>query len=222
MMMEELVAELQQHYAPRVARRIEPGARPAVLVVDFARGWTDANSPMAAPLDAEVAAAAKLLRHARTHGIPVILTTVAYRPDEAAAAIVARKSPWVSCLQPGSPWTDIDPRLEVTGSDLVIVKKHSSAFFATDLVSQLIVRQVDTVLVCGCVTSGCVRATVVDAAQYGFLPVVVREAVGDRPRLAHEANLLDIEQRYGEVAALDAAIAYLSSASVSTMPRTTS
>jgi maleamate amidohydrolase len=217
MTIEQLVAEVKQHYAPRRAPGLEPGTRPAVLVVDFARGWTDPDSPMAASLDSEVGAAAQLLRHARRHGTPVILTTVAYRPDEAAATIVARKSPWVSCLQPGSPWTEIDPRLEVEARDLVILKKHSSAFFATDLASQLIIRRVDTLFVCGCVTSGCVRATVVDAAQYGFLPIVVRDAVGDRSRLAHEANLLDIEQRYGEVVTLDAAMAHLSSASVSSI-----
>jgi N-formylmaleamate deformylase len=166
---------------------------------------------MAAPLDAEVAATARLIQQAHRRGIPVVLTTVEYRPDEAAAVIVARKSPWVSCMQPGSPWTEIDSRLAVDADDLVIVKKHGSAFFATDLVSQLILRQVDTLFICGCVTSGCVRATVVDAAQYGFRPFVVREAVGDRSRLAHEANLLDIEQRYGEVVTLDTALACLSS-----------
>lgn len=210
MTVEELISELKQQYRSGVVRRLEPGPRPAILVVDFARGWTDAASPMAVPLDREIAATARLLRQAHRRGTPVIFTTVEYRADEAAAVIVARKSPWVSCMQPGSPWIRIDPRLRVEAGDLVVVKKHGSAFFATDLVSQLVLRQIDTLFICGCVTSGCVRATVVDAAQYGFRPFVIREAVGDRSRLAHEANLLDIEQRYGDVVSLDEALAWLS------------
>jgi maleamate amidohydrolase len=206
---DQLVSAFTQQYRTRAAPHLEPGGRAAVLVVDFARGWTDAASPMAAPLDEEVAATARLMAQAHRRGTPVVLTTVEYRPDEAAALILARKSPWVSCMQPGSPWTEIDPRLAMEPGDLVMVKKHASAFFATDLVSQLILRQVDTLFICGCVTSGCVRATVVDAAQYGFRPFVVRDAVGDRSRLAHEANLLDIEQRYGEVVTLDNALASL-------------
>jgi len=208
--LEQLVAELKKQYGSGVVRRLEPGRRPAILVIDFARGWTDKASPMAASLDDEVAATARLVHQAHKKGTPVIFTTVEYRPDEAGAVIVARKSPWVSCLQPGSPWCEIDGRLGVERSDVVLVKRHASAFFATDLASQLIVREVDTLFVCGCVTSGCVRASVVDAAQYGVRPFVVREAVGDRSRLAHEANLLDIEQRYGEVVSIDEVLAWLS------------
>jgi maleamate amidohydrolase len=93
--------------------------------------------------------------------------------------------------------------------DLIVSKKHGSAFFGTALASQLQLMNVDTLLICGCVTSGCVRATAVDASQSGFRPAVIREAVADRSPLAHEANLIDIEQRYGDVISLQRALDYL-------------
>jgi maleamate amidohydrolase len=94
-------------------------------------------------------------------------------------------------------------------SDLVVSKQHGSAFFGTELAPQLSERGIDTLLICGCVTSGCVRASAVDAAQHGFRPLVVREAVGDRSPLANEANLIDIDQRYGDVVTLKEALDYL-------------
>jgi maleamate amidohydrolase len=177
-----------------------------VLVVDFARGWTDPASPLALPADTEVEAAAALVAAARPAGLPVAFTTVAYAPGE-DMPIVLLKAPRVRCMAPGSPWVEIDPRLEVAAGERVVVKRHASAFFETDLAQWFGDRGVDTLLLAGCVTSGCVRASAVDAAQHGFRPLVVRDAVVDRSAQAHEASLIDIEQRYGDVIALDEALA---------------
>lgn len=207
-----LLSALRDHYPAGPAPRLGCGERPAVLIVDLVRGWTDPASPLAADLDETVAAAAQLLTAARSHGAPTVFTTVTYRPDDLDAPLV-RKAPRVACLEEGSPWTELDPRLGVLPDEHVLVKQGGSAFFGTGLAEQLDALRVDTVLLAGCVTSGCVRASAVDAAQHGFRSVVVRDACGDRSPLAHEANLLDIEQRYGDVVRLDDAERYLASLS---------
>jgi len=193
---------------PSSSPRVGFGRRPAVLAVDFACGWTDPAAPMAVPLEAAIDATACVIRAARPAGAPVIFTTYEVGPPGAASPLL-RKSPRVACMTPGSPWTRIDPRLPRLPDDYVLVKPAGSAFFATSLAAMLRTLHVDTVLVCGCVTSGCVRATAVDAAQHGLHTIVVREAVGDRSAAAHEANLLDIDQRYGDVVLMDEVIAWL-------------
>lgn len=199
-------------YAVDSAPQLGPGTAPGVLVVDFARGWTDAASPMALAVDAEVAAAAALVAAAHSAGAPVVCTTVAYAASDEGPIVLMRKAPRVRCMMEGEPWTEVDPRLGLRDGDRVVVKRHASAFFATDLAEWLQGEGVDTLLVAGCVTSGCVRASVVDAAQHDFRPLVVREAVADRSRLAHEANLADIDQRYGDVVALDEALEIITAA----------
>jgi maleamate amidohydrolase len=202
---------LDPGYQGAPAPRLGPGDVPGVLVVDFARGWTDAASPMALPVDREVAAAAALVDAAHAAGALVAYTTVEYAETD-DPPIVLLKAPRVRSMTPGSRWVEIDHRLRLGPDDRVVVKRHASAFFETDLADWLRTGGVDTLLVAGCVTSGCVRASVVDAAQHGFRPLVVREAVADRSPIAHEANLADIEQRYGDVVTLDEALAILSTA----------
>jgi maleamate amidohydrolase len=105
----------------------------------------------------------------------------------------------------------VDHRLPRLEQDIIISKKYGSAFFATSLAAQLQVLKIDTLLISGCVTSACVRASAIDAVQNGFRPIIVRETVGDRSVLAHEANLMDIEQRYGDVISMQEALQYLQS-----------
>ena len=142
--------------------------------------------------------------------MPAIFTTVEFDPQDAETNLLIRKAPAVAALARGSHWTNVDHRLPRHATDLVISKKHGSAFFGTDLAARLQAMQIDTLLIAGCVTSGCVRASAVDAAQYGFRPLVVREAVGDRSPLANEANLMDIAARYGDVISLEEAQEILS------------
>lgn len=191
------------------APRLGFGARPAVLVVDFARGWTDPASPMADDFDAPVEACAQLLAAARASATPIAFTIVAYDEDELDANLMLRKTPRVRMLTTGSPLIEVDPRLMPGAGELVLVKKHASAFFGTPLEAELRARGVDTILLAGCITSGCIRTTAADAAQLGFRPLVVREAVGDRSSAAHEAALEAINALYGDVVGLEDALAHL-------------
>jgi maleamate amidohydrolase len=189
--------------------RLGPGERAAVLVVDFARGWTDPESPLAGDFDRPIAAAVNLVAAARRHDVPVFFTTVAYEERELDEVLMLRKTPRVRALRTGSELTRIDPRLEPGADEPVLVKKHASAFFGTPLESELRSRRVDTLVVAGCITSGCIRTTACDAAQLGFRPLVVRDAVGDRTERAHEAALEAIDALYGDVVSLAEACAVI-------------
>ena len=198
-------------YLHREPITLGPGQRPAVLVVDFIEGFTSIQSPFGGPWDDAIAVTAELLRDAHRNDVPAIFTIVEFDPEDAETNLLIRKAPAVAALARGSHWTNIDHRLPRHATDLVISKKHGSAFFGTDLAARLQAMQIDTLLIAGCVTSGCVRASAVDAAQYGFRPLVVREAVGDRSPLANEANLMDIAARYGDVVSIEEARSYLQS-----------
>ena len=206
---DQLVEELRRGYLHKQPTALGPGVRPALLVVDFIEGFTNPESPFGGPWDEPVAHTAELLRVAHRKGIPAVFTTVEFDPPDLDANLLIRKAPAVAALARGSRWAEVDHRLPRTADDIVISKKHGSAFFGTDLAWRLETLEIDTLLIAGCVTSGCIRASAVDAAQYGFRPLVVRETVGDRSPLAHEANLLDIEARYGDVVSLDEARGYL-------------
>ena len=194
-----LVEELRRHYLHKEPTPLGPGARLALLVVDFIEGFTSIQSPFGGPWDEAIAHTANLLRDAHANYVPVIFTSVEFDSSDLETNLLIRKAPAVAALTRGSHWTNVDHRLPRHPTDLVISKKHGSAFFGTDLAARLQAMHTDTLLIAGCVTSGCVRASAVDAAQCGFRPLVVREAVGDRSVLAHEANLLDIAARYGDV-----------------------
>lgn len=208
---DQLLDAFRQAYPCGEPRDLGLGLRPAVLVVDFIEGFTNPESPMGGSWDREIECTRRLVACAHTSGVPVIYTTVELDPDDLANSLLYAKTPRIGILLAGSEWTAVDHRLAPAPQDLVVSKKHGSAFFGTRLAPQLQARNVDTLLICGCVTSGCIRATAVDAAQSGFRPAVVREAVGDRSILAHEANLIDIEQRYGDVITLERALDYLRS-----------
>jgi maleamate amidohydrolase len=184
------------------------GERPAVVVVDLLRGFTDPACPLGAEMDAVVAATRTLLDAARAAGVPVIFTTVVYdEANERAAAVFLRKVPALRVLRPGSEWIEVDPRLARRDGEPVLAKAFASAFFGTPLAAMLVGH--DSLVVCGASTSGCVRATVVDALQHNLAAIVPRECVGDRWERAHEASLFDIEQKYGDVMALDDVVAIL-------------
>jgi maleamate amidohydrolase len=181
------------------APRVGAGNAPALLLVDFARGWTSPDSPLSVPCADEVEAAADLLATARAGGVPVIFTTVAYDESDLDALLMLRKTPRVRQMRAGSPLTEIDPRLSPREDELVLTKKHASAFFGTPLASHLAARAVDTVVIGGLITSGCVRATAVDAAQHGFCALVVSDATADRSTEARRAALQTVDDLYGDV-----------------------
>jgi maleamate amidohydrolase len=186
------------------------GARPALLVIDVNVGFTDPASPLVCNLEDVVASIRRLLEEFRRTELPVVYTTVSYTEgDKVAAAAFIDKIPALLTLEAGSRWVEIDPRIAPLRGEPVLNKLFASAFFGTPLSSLLTAAGCDGVIVTGASTSGCVRATAVDALQHGFRPVVPREAVGDRNPAAHEANLYDIDTKYGDVVSVDDVVSHL-------------
>jgi maleamate amidohydrolase len=186
------------------------GNRPALVVVDMSIGFTDPSSPLHCDLEEVVSAIERLLIATRAARLPVVYTTVAY--DEAGkqtAAVFIDKVPALLTLEAGSRWVEIDPRLAPKAGETVVKKLFASAFYRTPLASLLASQQCDSLIVTGASTSGCVRATAVDALPHGYQVVVPREAVGDRNVAAHEANLYDIDAKYGDVLPVDEVLAFL-------------
>ncbi|MGM9474598.1 N-carbamoylsarcosine amidohydrolase [Pseudarthrobacter sp. YS3] len=189
--------------------RIGFGNRPALLVVDMIRGFTDARSPLAGDLDEQLKAAQELLGRARGAGVPIIFSTVAYDTDLQEAGKWIQKIPSNSWLVEGSEWVELDDRLERQNNEMLLVKKYASCFFGTDLAARLVSKGIDTLILIGCTTSGCIRATAVDSCSYGFHTIVVEEGVGDRAELPHLASLFDIDNKYGDVVGLAETNTYL-------------
>ena len=187
--------------------RIGFGTRPALLVVDMQVGFTEPEkSPLAGNLTAQIGAIRELLPIVRRGRWPVIFTTTGYDPHgQADAGLWVRKAPSLRLLKRGSDLVELDPRLVVERGDVIITKQYASAFFGTNLASTLTALAFDTLLITGCTTSGCVRASVVDAVSHGFRPIVVAEGVGDRAREPHDASLFDIDNKYGDVVPLEEA-----------------
>jgi maleamate amidohydrolase len=192
-----------------IGHRIDRGSRPGVLVVDFSAGFTEPRYATGADLTDAVEATRALLDAARAHGVPVFFTTIAYEPSLRDAGVWLQKMPGLGSLVIGSPQVEIDERLGRHADEPVIVKKGASAFFGTNLAALLAADRLDTLVVCGATTSGCVRATVIDAVQSGFPTLVPAECVGDRARIPHETNLFDIDAKYADVVALDDAVAFV-------------
>lgn len=188
-------------------RRIGFGQRPLLLAIDFTRAFTEPGRPLAAECSAQLEATNRLIAAARAVNIPVMFTAVAYdAPDQSDAGLWARKIGGQTDLQAGGEGVQIDPRLDRQPQDQLLTKKYASCFFGTDLASRLMASGRDTLIVVGLTTSGCVRATVVDAIQLGFRPIVVREAVSDRWPDAHAQSLRDLDAKYADVMDLSAVL----------------
>ena len=186
------------------------GETPVLLVVDIANAFTDPASPLGSDLDAQVEESNRLIDAAHDSRVPVIFTTVWYEEEgERDGGLFARKQRGAKHLRAGTKAVELDARLHRGPKDALLVKKYASCFFGTDLVPRLLSHGADTLIICGCSTSGCVRATAVDACQNGFRPMVVREAVGDRSKAAHEQSLFDLHTRYADVVGIDEALGYL-------------
>ena len=193
----------------RLGQSVPLGERPAVLVVDFSRGFTDPGCTMGSDLTQEVEATNRLLGAAREREIPIIFTTIGFEPNLKDGSLWLEKVPGLGELIVGGKWVEIDPRLERREEETVILKKGASAFFGTNLPSILVSQGVDTIVLCGATTSGCIRATAVDLLQHGYPTLVPRECVGDRAQGPHEANLVDIQAKYADVVPVEDALSYL-------------
>lgn len=191
--------------------RVTLGSRPAVLVVDFSCGFSDPECPLGSDLTDEIAATRRLLDVARARGIAVVYTTIGFDESLKDGGLWMQKVPALAVLQMGGRWAEIDPRLDPQPGETIIVKKGASGFFGTNLASVLVSQGIDTVVLCGATTSGCIRATAVDLLQYGWPTLVPRECVGDRAQAPHDANLFDIQAKYADVVGVEEALAYLES-----------
>lgn len=181
------------------AQRTGLGQAPAVIVVDFVLGFTDPAHFGGGNIGAAIQNTTHLLALARGKGWPVVHTRVVYADDGSDCGAFVRKVPPLAKLTETSPLSQIVPEVAPLPGELVVRKRQASAFFATGLAGWLAFRRVDTVLVAGCTTSGCVRATVVDACSHDFRTIVVTDCVGDRAIGPHDANLFDMGQKYADL-----------------------
>ena len=194
-----------------IGSRVGFGTSPALVVVDMSRAFTDPSTRVGAEQGETVDAIARVLAAVRERGdVPVFFTTMAYEPDGLDAGMWGRKIPALLDLRMDDPAAvEIDSRIAPRKGEIVLNKKFASAFFGTPLASLLGTRGVDTVILTGCSTSGCIRATAVDAVSYGHRVVVPEECVADRAPEPHHANLFDIQSKYGDVVGVDQVVAYL-------------
>ena len=190
--------------------RLTAGRRPAVVVVDLVYGFTDVQFPAGANLDSVVETTRQLLDIARAVGTPIVFTTIVFPDALPATPVWLQKMPALRGLRSNSRWIEVDRRLAPRANEMLIQKQSASAFTGTQLAAFLTVLRVDSLIVCGATTSGCVRATVVDACMAGWPTFVARPCVGDRCSKAHDASLMDIDAKYGDVLSLDEAVGVLS------------
>ncbi|RED00415.1 N-carbamoylsarcosine amidohydrolase [Ectopseudomonas oleovorans] len=205
------MSTVEDNYAGVWGNRVGFGQRPALLLIDFMQSYTTPGAPLFAPGVVEaVAHSVALLAAARARGIPVIHSNIRYHPGHFAdGGMWVKKAPVMQDMVEGNPLVSFCPEVQPLPSEVVLTKQYASAFFGTSLAPMLHAMGVDTLIMLGCSTSGCVRATAVDAVQYGYRGIVVRECVGDRHQAPHEANLFDIDNKYGDVVSRAAALDYL-------------
>ncbi len=177
------------------------GQHPALLMVDVCNAYLDPASPLYAGVEAALASNIRLLAAARRAGVPAVFTRVLYGAGGVDGGLFYRKVPALQAYLPGNPLGDFPEGYGPLPGEVVVTKQYASAFFGTSLAATLNAMRVDCLLITGFSTSGCVRATALDALQHGFAPFVVRDACGDRAPGPHEANLFDIQAKYGEVIA---------------------
>ncbi|CAN5477560.1 N-carbamoylsarcosine amidohydrolase [soil metagenome] len=192
--------------------RLAFGKRAALLIIDVVRAYLDPASPLYAGVEAMLASNERLLAAARAAGMRVFFTNVVYEPDGADGGQFYRKVPALAAFVRGGPMGAFPDSLQPQAGESVVSKQYPSAFFGTPLASTLQSLDIDTLLITGVSTSGCVRATALDALCHGFAPFVVREACGDRDVRPHEANLFDIQAKIGEVISEEAALAHIATA----------
>lgn len=194
--------------------RLDFGARPALIVIDFVKAYVTPGSPLCADYEAVRLACVQLLAAARKAGIFIVHTNLSYEPGGADGGVFFKKLPALRCFERGvhPELTGFVTDLEPLPTETVITKQYASAFFGTTLASTLLSQGIDTVVLVGVSTSGCIRASAVDAIQHGFVPLVVRDAVGDRTEQTQESNLYDLQAKYAEVVSEADTLAYLAEA----------
>ncbi|MDJ0917372.1 MAG: isochorismatase family protein [Woeseiaceae bacterium] len=200
---------MTDNYADTFDGSLGFGQSPALILVDFVAAYFDDSSPLYAGVESELETALSLVDEARKAAVPIFYTNVVYQAGGADGGIFYQKLPALSVFDEGSELGDWADGIDPDDDEFVISKQYPSAFFGTSLASTLTSLGVDTLIITGVTTSGCVRATCVDAMSYGFIPVVVSDASGDRHSAPHEANLFDMQAKYADVVESDAVLDYL-------------
>ncbi len=204
--------EVRDFYLSRgFGGRVGFGERPALVVIDMAKSWLDTSSLLGSTnVQGVMTAILDVLKDARAARIPIFFTTMAFEAADMASPY-AKKLMFVQkgALTAGTDMVELDPRLEQRVDEPLIVKQRASAFWGTNFDAHLVARKIDTLIITGCSTSGCIRGTAESAHNLNLHTIVVREAVGDRSSLAHEANLTDIDMRYGDVVSKNEVAGYL-------------
>lgn len=202
--------ELTENYRGAFDGSLGFGKAPALILVDFVEAYFDKDSPLYAGVDDTLSSALRIREAARSAGIPIVYTNVVYQEGGADGGVFYRKVPALEVFVEGNPLGAWPAGLEPAEDELVITKQYPSAFFGTSLAPTLTASDIDTLIITGLTTSGCVRATCVDAMSHGFAPIVVADACGDRHAAPHEANLFDMNAKYADVVDEPTVIAYLS------------
>lgn len=202
--------DLDQDYKKAgFGNRLGFGKRPALILVDFVMAYLDPSSPLYAGVEAELGVAEKLLATARKTKIPILFTRVEYTPGGADGGYFYKKVSSLKHLDRGNPLGDLPPSLQPIGGEIVVIKQYASAFFGTSMAATLNSMGCDTAIITGLTTSGCVRATALDALQNGFIPIVVADACGDRDERVQRANLFDLAAKYADVVQSGEVLDYL-------------
>jgi maleamate amidohydrolase len=204
--------DLEVYRAQGFGGSVGIGARPALCIVDFVNGFADPALFGGGNIAPAIANTVDLLAAARRIGLPVAFTRVVYAADGSDDCAFTRKVPALTALTEQAPASQVVPQLAPKAGETILRKTQPSAFFGTGYAEILRRQEIDTVIVAGCTTSGCVRATVVDAMSYDFRTIVARDCVGDRSLPAHDANLFDMEQKYADLMDSAAIIAALKAA----------
>lgn len=191
--------DLSANYKKAYDGRLGFGNTPALILVDFVQAYFDESCPLYADVDAELQSALRIRDYARAASIPVVYTGMVYQADGADGGVFFRKVPVLKAFVAGNPLGNWPVGLQPADSEMVVSKQYPSAFFGTSLAATLYDMKVDTLIITGLTTSGCVRATCVDAMCHGFIPIVVADACGDRHEAPHEANLFDMNAKYADV-----------------------
>lgn len=191
--------ELQDNYVGVFDGKLTPGKRGALLIVDVVMAYLDPESPLYAHAEDALASNERLIAAARAAGVPVVFTNVEFQAGGKDGGLFYRKVPSLKYFLAGSPLGLFPDTMQPAADEIVVTKQYASAFFGTSLASTLAAQGIDTIFVTGFSTSGCVRASALDALQHGFAPFVIREACADRHPGPHEANLFDLQAKYAEV-----------------------
>jgi len=201
--------DLDQNYKAVFNKRLGFGKNPAIILVDFVAAYFDENSPLYADVEKALLSAIRIRNKGREKNIPIIYTNVSYQKDGKNGGVFFEKLPVLSCFIEGAKTAGWPSELDIDPNEIIITKQYPSAFFETCLSKKLNNLEIDTLIITGLTTSGCIRATCVDAISYGFRPIVVKDACGDRHEKPHIANLFDMNAKYADVVSENEVVNFL-------------